>query len=877
MEEEVGTDAYSSVYMKRKLKKTFGSSITISEESGCSSIVTLTSTASNILNTFYKEPKTTNTEEEKRKIISTAAKLIKCDIKDIASRKSTSTYPTAEEVSSNDSNVAFVPDSLQLLLRTLFSEKDVDLKVASIGQAIMQSSAPRGIIAPLQLGLGIQTHHQFGSRFLVDTLNSLGFCLSYSEVQSYERNAAMSHGTQIEGVTRDHMIQFVADNVDHNLRTLDGKGTFHGMGIIAGITPQTPRRRPIPRNDVSISDVTSLARINIEFFKCQSSYFDSLTFKMLRHIDIEDNTSKLDMLSLVTWPLLPQRPAWGAMMHAVQKGNYPGKSSIVFLPIIDLDPSDMSCIYSTLQFVSNEAGKYNNTPVLTFDQPLFWKASMIQASESSSSPLKSIVLRVGGFHLEMSFLGCIGHLMGNSGLHETLETVFASNAVGHMMSGKAVQRALRGHFLVDTALHAILLSSIYDITLPMGKEETNNEDSRNEHLNDDSSSRIHCDLVNAVELLEKTLSAEVSMETVLSSDVLDIIQEKLTVTCQGLEGKRTAKLWLQYMHMVKLLRCFVKAERTGQWLLHLKTVHDMLHYFAAAGHNLYTKSSYLYLQKMQELEQEHPEVFHAFVSGNHVLRRSDRFWAGLSTDLVIEQALMRSIKSVGGLTRGRGMSEQQRAVWLLSMPACADINQAMQDATEVNYITNEQHKECSKSRRERDGKDTAMVLDYLVQRNPFDGDDSLRSIETGETDDGRATADDAKRIGEDILNKMEGQKVNEYVFRKCNKAVTLSSIHSERASGDQVEIDPQLLFQRLTMAADSCLEDASSLFKYELSTYPSSLFESSGLLRAAQKATLAEAIWNMNDCSSSLPKGTDVHHILDGGSLLHRIPWDRGL
>ena len=27
--------------------------------------------------------------------------------------------------------------------------------------------------------------------------------------------------------------KFVADNVNHNTDTLDGKGTFHGMGIIA--------------------------------------------------------------------------------------------------------------------------------------------------------------------------------------------------------------------------------------------------------------------------------------------------------------------------------------------------------------------------------------------------------------------------------------------------------------------------------------------------------------------------------------------------------------------------------------------------------------------------------------------------------------------
>ena len=35
------------------------------------------------------------------------------------------------------------------------------------------------------------------------------------------------------GVTASSFVQFVADNADHNnIRTLDGSGTFHGMGII---------------------------------------------------------------------------------------------------------------------------------------------------------------------------------------------------------------------------------------------------------------------------------------------------------------------------------------------------------------------------------------------------------------------------------------------------------------------------------------------------------------------------------------------------------------------------------------------------------------------------------------------------------------------
>ena len=54
----------------------------------------------------------------------------------------------------------------------------------------------------------------------------------------------------------------------------------------------------------------------------------------------------------------------------------------------------------------------------------------------------------------MSFLCAIGHLMSGSGIQELLEVVYSSNTVAHMLSGKAVARAVRGHLLVDSALNA---------------------------------------------------------------------------------------------------------------------------------------------------------------------------------------------------------------------------------------------------------------------------------------------------------------------------------------------------------------------------------------------------------------------------------------
>ena len=56
--------------------------------------------------------------------------------------------------------------------------------------------------------------------------------------------------------------------------------------------------------------------------------------------------------------------------------------------------------------------------------------------------------------------------MSGSGLQELLEVAYATNTVSHMMSGKAVSRAVRGHMLVDAALNTILVADAYNVHVP---------------------------------------------------------------------------------------------------------------------------------------------------------------------------------------------------------------------------------------------------------------------------------------------------------------------------------------------------------------------------------------------------------------------------
>ena len=99
-------DAYGFTYMKEKLVNHFGNRIIITEISGMRNVVTFRDTAYIILQDFCNQPKDGNLANEKMRIIETAAKLIKSEVKSIVQLNDN--YPTSAEMSSTDSTLVFV-------------------------------------------------------------------------------------------------------------------------------------------------------------------------------------------------------------------------------------------------------------------------------------------------------------------------------------------------------------------------------------------------------------------------------------------------------------------------------------------------------------------------------------------------------------------------------------------------------------------------------------------------------------------------------------------------------------------------------------------------------------------------------------------------
>ena len=438
-------------------------------------------------------------------------------------------FAEIENLSIKDS-LNFLPDFLRLFLQTLIVHKDSDLKIAAIGQAIIQASRPRSVQCPLQLALGIQLHSQYASHKLIESLHSMGLCCSFKTARKFEKSASVTEGTDVH-ISEGSFIQYVADNVDHNICTLDGHGTFHGMGIIAAITPNISSKRKIENVNVTAADINKVAGINIKYHKAVKSS------TLIRYVIPEQLSglfvkSNLDLLWKCSILFGRPIPSWAGVMPVLHTGNHPGQSCVKFLPMIDLNPGDFTCIYSTLSFVADHAKKFNCTPIITFDQPLWWKAMLLVAEESHESDLKSLVIRLGGFHAEMSFLGAIGALMAGSGLPEVLQTVYAS--VEHLLSGKAISRAVRGHLLVDQVLNGLIISEV---------------------LNDSASSfDDDTDIIAEIEkLYEDSMRKEVSIQEVLDYPILQVLDGLIDAAKESMKESRTSQLWFQYSDMIYIL------------------------------------------------------------------------------------------------------------------------------------------------------------------------------------------------------------------------------------------------------------------------------------------------------------------------------------
>ena len=126
-------------------------------------------------------------------------------------------------------------------------------------------------------------------------------------------------------------------------------------------------------------------------------------------------------------------------------------------------------------------------------------------------------------------------------------------------------------------------------------------------------------------------------------------------------------------------------------------------------------------------------MYKHFAEGRHTVKRSLSKLSAVWTDLCIEQELMRSAKTQGGLI-GREMSESSQNLWTLTVNSTALIYEAITHLTNTKTLEYYENKELGTARIKKDCEDRDAICKWLEIRNPFVTESkNLQSLATGLT------------------------------------------------------------------------------------------------------------------------------------------------
>ena len=337
-------------------------------------------------------------------------------------------------------------------------------------------------------------------------------------------------------------------------------------------------------------------------------------------------------------------------------------------------------------------------------------------------------------HMLSNFIGAVGNLMVETGIQEISSSVFAG--VSKMLMGKKFPMCLRALRMVVEAILApiIKFANGYD-------------------------------------------------------DLLQILEERALQS-------RTCKLWLDCLvKPMFIMMAYVRAEREGDWALHVESVKAMIPYFFVAGHNNYARSGTVYLRTIEKLPDD---VLVHFLNGEHVMRHVPGLWNGIWSDMFIESTFMRYGHGKAGIV-GITLKPETLKTWALSRHICSrlvdNMNSLQKETKDQCQVT---HKEEGKSRVQCDQKDRDGIKQKISMCiNPLDPSvhpDPIVNVANGAIAPPAVNVDRALSIG--ITQVTEFQQNLPQSFNKSisKKVTTMAATKKGTSIGLKVLYDTRLIY-----------------------------------------------------------------------------------
>ena len=420
-------------------------------------------------------------------------------------------------------------------------------------------------------------------------------------------------------------------------------------------------------------------------------------------------------------------------------------------------------------------------------------------------------------HLLMSYSGCVGTLMADTGIVQILGVAFGG--VLKMVTGKKFPQNVRAlRILVEELLGPVFEKNHLESMLD----------------------------------LKKTLD-EISSES------------------------RTAKLWVDCLiKPVFTMLKYIRAEREADWVLHLQTVRELMPLFFAARHTHYARYALYYLCSMEEMPCE---VRKYFMDGEHTVHhKTTGLFNGIWTDMAIETTFMRYGKGRNGII-GITLKPGTLKTWVYSLHACNGIiNDLNEMSDEERPPAHTYHKEEMSARMKQDEQDRHTLRDKSnLCIDPLDPDqhpsDGLVNIVTGMVvTHPSVNVHNAVKLGQTQIKSFKKTWPGGF-HDTIHKIVNTMSFSRNLKLEKSKVFDTETIYARaMTLQATSRGIDPENLLAHELAPYPTSMFDVDGHMREAKTKSTLKNTLKVDISSRSAERGTDAT-FLDGCAVLWVLPW----
>ena len=682
---------------------------------------------------------------------------------------------------------------------------------------------------PLQVVLGTLIRE----KELIQELYKCGIVCSYDEVLRFRKSAATaskqvtSRGLVNTSQSGAGLVQVVVDNFDANISSQNGLRSTHALAMLLTQTCETDENAKMPDTIPRLrkEDMTAQIESDVPVHRYDGpkkpempptrATKSVLSLRVLASQVVAANRAFVRdfyFLSQIVGPnACPEWNGFNSHLNRTEGQTMRPATTCVYTPLIDMKPSDPDTMLTAMieaDRLVKSTGQ--NIVVFTCDQQLYKVA--VNITWAYPDRFHNFVLRLGGMHFVMNFIGCVGTLMDDTGLADIMECAFGG--VSHMLAGKRFPQNFRAlRIVVEELLRGML-------------QETDNPD-----------------------------------------DLMAMLQNRS-------DESKTTKLWVDnLLKPVLLMMLFCRAEKEADWALHLYAVEHMIPYFFSACHPNYARYGLYYLRSLTAMP---PDLLERFMKGEHVTRHTPGVWNGMWTDMMIETTFMRYGKGPNGIIgiTLKPNTLKTWALSLHTCSVLAKDVSDMTSDDQHQHLHKEEMKARMASDAVDRKKIREKLQDSIDPLDPSSHShgDLVHVVSGRITTDPTVNVHESVSIGTEMMKQYESTWPDGFHDTLSKKVHTLAITKKHIQVGKTKVHDTNLIYSRITGLQTSGREmNLNEVLMYELSPIPTSMFTNNGEMRlATNKSTLKNKL-KVEITGRSAPKANIV--IIDGSAVLWVIHW----